>query len=197
MPAEWSFFVSVFLKFFFLLTPFFALSMFLSLTRGYPDVLRRRLTLRIGASAATLGLILFFFGDGIFAVFGITLDAFRVGAGALLFLSAVGLVHGQATSVAETPEEDITVVPMAIPVMVGPATIGSLLVLGAEIDDPTRRGLGGLALLLAVAAVTVLLWLASWIEAIIGRRGLAILSKITGLILAALAAQLVLTGMRD
>jgi multiple antibiotic resistance protein len=94
-------------------------------------------------------------------------------------------------------EEDIAVVPLAMPVMVGPATIGALLVLGAEIGDNTHRLLGCLALLLAVAGVTALLWMATYIENLLGRRGLTILSKITGLILSALAAQMILTGVRD
>ncbi len=196
MPSDWNFLVSTTLKFFFLLTPFFALSMFLSLTREYGDAARRRLALRIGMAAALLGLLLFFFGGAVFALFGITLNAFRVGAGALLFLSAVNLVHGRGVPLPEEPEADIAVVPMAMPVMVGPATIGSLLVLGAEIEEPARRGLGCLALLLAVGAVTALLWVAARIESFLGRRGLAILSKVTGLILSALAAQLVLTGLR-
>lgn len=197
MNTDWNFFISVWLKFFFLLTPFFALSMFLSLTPGYSDVQRRKLSLRIGAAAVLLCLTLFFFGSVIFTLFGITLNAFRVGAGALLFLSAVHLVQGKTAAPAADNDEDIAVVPLAMPVMVGPATIGTLLVLGAEIDDPTRRGLGCLALFLAVSSVSLLLWMATFIENLLGRRGLAILSKITGLILSALAAQMMLTGIRD
>jgi len=197
MPEAWNFFISVWLKFFFLLTPFFALSMFLSLTRDATDAFRRKLSLRIGGAAALLGLTLFFFGGAIFVVFGITLNAFRVGAGALLFLSAANLAQGKALPLSSVPEEDIAVVPLAMPVIIGPATIGALLVLGAEIDDHTHRLLGCLALLLAVAGVTALLWMATYIENLLGRRGLTILSKITGLILSALAAQMILTGVRD
>jgi multiple antibiotic resistance protein len=190
-----NFFVSVWLKFFFVLTPFFALSMFLSMTREYNGAQQRHLAWRVIGAATVICLILFFFGSVIFALFGITLDAFRVGTGALLFLSSVTLIRNTPVSSADSPDHDIAVVPLAIPVIVGPATVGTLLVLGAEIDAPLRKAAGALALLFALATLGTILLLASAIERVIGRRGLNILSKVTGLILAALAAQMMLVGI--
>ncbi len=191
-----SFFVSVWLKFFFLFTPFFALSMFLSMTKGYAEVQRRKLAMQVSGAVGVFCLALFFFGNIIFSLFGITLDSFRVGAGALLFLSAVGLVQANLAVSKPSPEEDIAVVPLAMPIIVGPATIGTLLVLGAEISDAFHKSLGCLALLLAVISVGTILVLASFFERAVGKRGLNILSKITGLILAALAAQMILVGVQ-
>ena len=191
-----SFFVSVWLKFFFLFTPFFALSMFLSMTKGYAEVQRRKLAMQVSGAVGVFCLALFFFGNIIFSLFGITLDSFRVGAGALLFLSAVGLVQANLAVAKPSLEEDIAVVPLAMPIIVGPATIGTLLVLGAEISDAFHKSLGCLALLLAVISVGTILVLASFFERVGGKRGLNILSKITGLILAALAAQMILVGVQ-
>ncbi len=191
------FFVSVWLKFFFLFTPFFALSMFLTMTKAYDEAQRRKLAIRVTAAVGLLCLVLFFFGDVIFSLFGITLNAFRVGAGALLFLSAVGLVQANPATTRHPEEEDIAVVPLAMPIIVGPATTGTLLVLGAEITDPFHKGIGCLALLIAVFSVGTILLLGSFIERWMGKRGLNILSKVTGLVLAALAAQMVLTGVRQ
>ncbi len=190
------FFVSVWLKFFFLFTPFFALSMFLSMTSGFAEADRRRLAWRVVGATALLCLALFFFGRFIFTVFGITLDAFRVGTGGLLFLSAVTLIQAGPPCARAGDDEDIAVVPLAMPVIVGPGTIGALLVLGAEIPTSLRKGIGCAALLLAVVCVGLILRMAVSIEQWIGRRGLNILSKITGLVLAALAAQLILAGVR-
>src|SRR4030042_1730135 len=106
-----SFFVSVWVKFFFLFTPFFALSMFLSMTKGYAEVQRRKLAMQVSGAVGVFCLALFFFGNIIFSLFGITLDSFRVGAGALLFLSAVGLVQANLAVTKPSPEEDIAVVP--------------------------------------------------------------------------------------
>ena len=193
---EPDFFVTVWLKFFFLFTPFFALTMFLTMTRGYSEKQRRNLAVQITGAVGVLCFALFFFGNAVFALFGITLDAFRVGAGALLFLSAVGLAQARLPGVDQNQSEDITVVPLAMPIIVGPATTGTLLVMGAEISNTTQKMLGCLALLLAIASVGVVLMLGSLIERLLGAKGISILSKVTGLVLAALAAQLILTGVR-
>jgi multiple antibiotic resistance protein len=196
MTDALSFFLSVWIKFLFLFTPFFALSMFLSMTDGYSEGRRRKLALAITGAVSVLCLGLFFAGNQLFTLFGITLDAFRIGAGALLFLSSVTLVQGRAARADAHPEGDIAVVPLAMPIVVGPATTGTLLVLGAELDNVTTKGIGCLALLLAVACLGAILLAGSLIQRKLGTRGIGILSKLTGLILAALAAQMIMTGIQ-
>jgi multiple antibiotic resistance protein len=191
-----SFLITVWVKFFFLFTPFFALSMFLSMTKDYDEAHRRRLALQTSAAVGILCFGLFFFGSTVFSLLGITLDAFRVGAGALLFLSAVALVQAKPNLQGPSREGDIAVVPLAIPIIVGPATIGTLLVLGAEITTAAHKALGCLALVLAVASVGMVLWLAASFERALGKKGIDILSKVTGVVLSALAAQMILTGVR-
>lgn len=190
-------FVNTWVKLFFLLTPFFALSMFLALTRGSTERQRRTVAWQVSAAAGVLGVVLFFFGNAIFAVFGITLDAFRVGAGALLFLSAAATARGSEPLFAQHPDEDTAVVPLATPVIVGPATVGTLLVLGAELPNLTDRIIGLVALILAVVCVGGILFLGAYVERILGKKGINVLSKVTGLVLAALAAQMILTGLRN
>ena len=195
MSNPFSFFVSVWMKLFFLFTPFFALSMFLSMTGDYTEKRRKRLAVMISIAVAALCLCLLFLGNQIFALFGITLNAFRIGVGALLFLSAVNLVQGRKTPPEANAEADIAVVPLAMPIIVGPATIGTLLVMGAGLVDVTEKMIGCLALLFAVVCLGVMLLLATAIERGIGYHGLNILSKLTGVVLAALAAQMVMDGI--
>jgi multiple antibiotic resistance protein len=195
MPNALSFFLSVWIKFLFLFTPFFALSMFLTMTDGYSESRRRKLALAITGAVSVLCLGLFFAGNQLFALFGITLDAFRIGAGALLFLSSVTLIQGRTTKADVREAGDIAVVPLAMPIIVGPATTGTLLVLGAELNNVTAKGIGCLALLLAVACVGAMLLAGSLIQRKLGARGIGILSKLTGLVLAALAAQMIMTGI--
>lgn len=197
MSEQLGSYLSVGIKFFFLFTPFFALSVFLSLTEGYTEARRRRLALVVTAAVAVLCLLLFFAGPQLFALFGITLDSFRVGAGALLFLSAVGLVQGNPALSGTNPDGDVAIVPLAVPIVVGPATTGTLMVLGAESEGLAAKGFGSLALLLAVACLAVVLLLSSAIQRTVGIRGIGILSKLTGLVLAAMAAQMILTGIQS
>ncbi len=189
-------FVSIWIKLFFLLTPFFVMSVFLSLTQELSAVQRRNVALWLTVDVILICFVLYFLGNAIFSVFGITLDAFRIGAGALLFLSAVDLVRGSETSMQREDQGNITVVPLAIPITVGPATTGALLVMGSEVVTVWEKIVGCAALFSAVISMGILLFLATSIERIIGRTGLKVLSKLTGLILSALAAQIVFTGIR-
>jgi multiple antibiotic resistance protein len=195
MQADY--FLGVFIRLFFLLTPFFVLTVFLAMTRDEPKSTQHRVAIKTTLAVVILGLALYFFGNAIFSVLGITLDAFRIGAGALLFLSAVGLVRGRDPSGFAQQEGDFSVVPLAIPITLGPATIGALLVMGAASADPWRKALGAAALLAAALATGLVLYAGPWIERVLGRQGIDILSKITGLVLAALAAQITFTGVKN
>lgn len=188
------------LKFFFLLTPFFVLSMFLTMTEDLTPQKRGRLADRVAFSALIICLVLLFFGKWIFSIFGITLDAFRIGGGALLFLSAVTLVNGAADrkkSDVQNPDSDISVVPLAIPVTVGPATTGALMIIGAEVKSGMDLLINAAGLLIALLVVWAFLRCANPLERILKHRGIVILSKLTGLILAALAAEMIFTGIKN
>jgi len=190
-------FISIWIKLFFLLTPFFVLSMFLSLTQELSAAERRKVAGWLTFDVVFICFVIYFLGNAIFSVFGITLDAFRVGAGALLFLSAVDLVRGSETPLYREDPGSVTIVPLAIPITVGPATTGALLVMGADVTTTWEKIVGCSALFCAVLCVGLLLFMATAIERIIGRTGLKVMSKLTGLILSALAAQIVFTGIRN
>lgn len=189
-------FIETYVTLFFLLTPFFVLSAFLSMTRETVAAERRKLALRVTLAVAVAGCVLSLAGNAIFGVFGITLDAFRIGAGALLFLSAVSLVRGGKAETPTEAEGDISVVPLAIPITIGPATVGALLVMGAQAASTVERAVIIASFLAASLTVGLMLMAATSIERLVGRMGLSILSKLTGLVLAALSAQIVFTGVR-
>ncbi|WP_419785079.1 MarC family protein [Pseudodesulfovibrio sp.] len=190
-----SLFISLYMKLFFLLTPFFVMSVFLSFTEDMTVQEQRRLAMRTTVAVLVISLILYFAGNPIFSTLGLTLDGFRVGAGSLLFLSAVSLVSGKRQRPETTDDSDPAVVPLAIPITVGPASIGTLLVLGAELKG-TEQLAGAGALVIAGLTVGTLLFSASAVKKLIGSMGISVLTKITGLVLAAMAAQIVFTGIR-
>jgi multiple antibiotic resistance protein len=139
---------------------------------------------------------MFLFGQVIFKVLGIGVDAFRIGAGALLFLSAVSLMNPKVTASGHEEDDDVAVVPLAMPVVIGPATCGPLLVKGAEIASWSGRALMILAMTLALAALWAILRVGATIERHLGKKGIAILMRLTGLVLSALSAQMIMTGVR-
>ena len=190
-------FINVFLKIFMILTPFFVISAFLSLTKDIPQSERQRIAIKVTLSVILTCFALFLFGSYIFALFGITLDAFRIGAGAILFLSAVSMIQGKATVIPQESREDVAVVPLAIPITVGPGTIGALLVMGAGLKTVPEKITASLGLLCAVLAVGGLLIAAGRLEKFLGQQGLTILTKLTGLFVSAIAAQIFFTGLKN
>ncbi|WP_245534695.1 MarC family protein [Spirochaeta africana] len=187
--------MSLFISLFFLLTPFFVLSTFLALTQEYEPRQRHKLAVEVAIGTMVVGAVIYLLGNHIFALFGINLHSFRMGTGILLMLSAINLVQGgDSGKLKGLDKGSISVVPLSIPITVGPATIGYLLVLSSEAVDTGEMVLTLTAFALAALCVGVMLYAASWIERVLGRSGLTILSKITGLILSALAAQMFMLG---
>ena len=186
-------YISFGLKFFFLFTPFFALSMFLAMTADRSPAERRALAHRVALATVVISGALLFFGPFIFDLFGITVDAFRIGAGILLLLTAISLMNPKVISA--TQEEDISVVPLAMPVIVGPASCGALMVSSADLVTFSEKLVAMSALVTALGCIWIILLLGTWIEKQLGARGLSILMRLTALVLAALSAQMVMTGV--
>ena len=188
-------FLDIFTKVFFILSPFFSVSMFLLMSGNMDQRARRRCALRTSVAILVICFLVYFFGNLIFRVLGITVPAFQVGAGTLLFLTSIQMVSGRRSEMALDPDEDFAVVPLAIPMIVGPGTIGTLLVLGMEISGTREKVIAGSAIFLAVMMISLFLFLAMPIARILGQKGLQMMMKLTGLILTAIAAQIIFSGV--
>jgi multiple antibiotic resistance protein len=189
--------LSLYLKMLVLYGPFFVLSCFISLTRGYSLSERRRLALKVALSVLIASVLLYLFGDMIFLIFGITLDAFRIGAGSVLFISALGMAQGKPVVQQESLQDDVSIVPLTIPLTVGPGTIGALLVMGASQPELSERLPALLVIFAASCTVGLVLYLSNGFERLLGEQGLQILSRLMGLFVCALAAQIIFTGVKN
>ncbi len=185
----------IYLQFFFLLTPFCTISVFLSVTAGMDEKVRKTLALRSAVAIGVLVLVFFFIGKYLFILFGITLEAFRVGAGAILFLTAISLVNGRLEKLSIENIEELPVVPLAIPLTVGPGTIGALIVKSVAVTEFGDKMLVSAVLMITVLSVASLIYFSNILNLILGRRGISVLSRFTGLILGAISAQLVMDGI--
>ena len=193
-------YIAVLIKVFFLLTPFFALSMFLSYTADYDKKRKQKTAIKTTFAVIVITLLIYWFGEYLFKVLGITIDAFRIGAGTVLLLTAIALVNGptgSSTKKVVDDAQDITVVPLALPTIVGPGTIGAMLVMGAEGGEFSLRIAISLGIVSAVCLLGVVLFAAEKLEQILKRNGIQILSKVTGLMLAALASQCIFDGIKN
>ena len=185
------------LRLFALMTPPAVLSAFLSGTKNYTAKQKRRTALSTGSAVFIIALILYFFGESIFGAFGFTLDAFRIGSGTLLFLTAFSLMNETAEHPSMPVDADISVVPLAIPLCIGPASIGTVMVMGASAGTVESRLIGACSLLISSLGVMALLLMAEQVEKLLHKTGIAVLSKLTGLLLAAIAAQVIFTGIHS
>ncbi len=177
---------------------------FVALAGDRPPAERLRIARR-AVLIATLLLVFFgFFGEPLLRYLGIGLPAFRTAGGLLLFKIALDMVF--VHRMRETPEEeeeartreDISVFPLAIPLLVGPGAMASVLVLTAE-----ARHVPGGAYAVALAAALVLLFaylalrLAAVLSRLLGRTGVNVVTRVLGVLLAALAVQFVFDGVLE
>ena len=132
-----SYVIGLLVKLFLLLTPFFILSVFVSTCDGMESRSRRSLALRTGFAVICASVIIYMFGKIIFECLGISLNAFRIGAGLVLMLNGIDMVRSSLPKnrINEDSDSDPAVVPLAIPTTVGPGTIGTLLVMGATVAE--------------------------------------------------------------
>lgn len=185
------------IKLYALMTPPAVLSAFIGGTLHADVSAKRRIAMKASLAIFILGAVLYLWGANIFELCGFTLDAFRIGSGVLLMLTAIGLMRGDGKSDHAAADGDISVVPLAIPLGMGPASIGAVMVMGAQAHTWEQRAAGILALFLAALCMYILLRLSDVAGKLLHETGILVLAKLTGLILAAIAAQVIFVGVAN
>jgi multiple antibiotic resistance protein len=187
-----------------IMTPFAAIPIFLSLTEGESEQAKAR-TARIAVlTIAVLLIASAFLGDAILRLIGTSLDSFRVGGGLVLLLMALSMMSAQVSSVQQTREEAeeavqkqaIGVVPIGIPLLAGPGSISTVIIQMERSADWGHRAAVVACILFVCALVWGALALATPIGARLGRTGLNILNRLFGLLLAAIAVEVIAAGLR-
>lgn len=198
-------FISALVTFFVIIDPPGCAPIFASLTAGAPAEHRRSMALRSTFVAALILYLFAVFGEAFLGALGISLDAFRVAGGIMLFIIALEMVFEKRTErrehraedVKAHPEhEDISVFPMAIPMIAGPGSIASVMLLTAKSNgmEESLIVLGALAIVLLVNLGALLA--AGPLMKLLGYRIEAMITRILGVVLAALAAQFVIDGIK-
>ena len=197
-----------FVVFFVVVEPVSLIPLFSGLTTGAATAYKRRMAIKAVSVAAAI-LVLFAFGGASFlSLMGISLEAFRIFGGLLLFLLALEMVFaresGTRTSSSEAAESkrraDISVFPLAFPFIAGPGALATILLWFGPLRLPAQSGLFGtylLAAVLVLAIALVLMLLAEPLMRVIGVTGANVASRLLGVILGTLAVQFVLDGLRE
>ena len=197
-------FVSAFVTFLVVIDPPGCAPIFAGLTREATPVHRRAMAVRSVLVAAAILLFFGLLGEDLLRALGISLSAFRVAGGIMLFLIALEMVFERRTQRRESrarevdadpAHDDVSVFPMAIPMIAGPGSIASIMLLMAR-SDGLDESLVVLAALAAVLLLTLVSLLAAgWLMRLLGHRMEAMLTRLLGVVLAALAAQFVIDGI--
>jgi multiple antibiotic resistance protein len=197
--------LKVFLALLVALTPFVGVSAFVAFSDGIVSKREKsRLVLKTSLAIAVMMLAFLFGGNYLFQLFGISLPAFQIAGGVVIFGNGLGMVRARAHEkyTAEEAEEghakeDFSVVPLATPILCGPATISAVVVYGTEaVGAPRLATPHMLALVAAIVAASlvtyVLLRLSTEVATFLGQTGMNVLTRIMGLLFASLGVEIII-----
>jgi multiple antibiotic resistance protein len=198
-------FLSAFITLFVVLDPPGCAPIYAGLTAGASAAQRRSMAIRASLIAGVILIFFALFGENLLGALHIELDSFRIAGGLMLFLIALDMVFEKRTQrreqraeqVKATPEvEDISVFPMAMPMLAGPGAIATIMLL-----EGGAQGLQGSLVVLAALVVVLVLTLLALLAAgplmkLVGAKVEAVVTRVLGVLLGALAAQYVIDGVR-
>jgi len=200
---DWAYLFKIGIALFAIVNPIGSVPIFISATDGWEQKQKMRTA---NVVAVTVFLVLgasALFGEGILDFFSISIPSFQVGGGILILLIAINMLHAKQSHSKQTPEEAktmderdvIAIVPLSIPLLAGPGAISSMIIAS---QDSTTLG-GQLSLLLPISVVAMLIWLtlqlSGYIAGKLGTIGINIVTRLMGLILAAMAVEFIAHGM--
>jgi multiple antibiotic resistance protein len=201
---DWPALITAFTTLFILIDPPGLAPLYMALTQGMDEGHRRAIGRRACLVAGALMLVFLFLGEAVLGFVGISMPAFRVAGGVLLFLTALDMLferrqtrrRGNAEDGAD-PGHDPSVFPLALPLIVGPGVITTIILLAGQSDGALHY----LSIAGVLAANLVIVWLtflaAPAFERILGRVGINVVTRVLGMLLAALAVQFILDGLRS
>lgn len=196
-----AFLISAFVTLFVVIDPIGLAPIFIALTPGMTAAQRRAIAVRATLIAAGLLFLFAFLGEQVLGFIGISMPAFRIAGGILLFLTALDMLFERRTKRREDQADaedvpDPSVFPIAIPLIAGPGAIASVILLTGEAEG----AVGMVSVLLVMVAVLILAFLfflsANVIERALGKTGIVVVTRLLGMLLAALSVQFVLDGIQ-
>jgi multiple antibiotic resistance protein len=205
MSGGLSFFSVCFPSMFSIVDPIGVVPVYLALVGAEQQAEQRRTAARAVATATCVLFVFAATGTAIFRFFGITIPAFKVAGGVLLFTMALEMMRARTSQVKSTPEEasdarakdDVAVTPIGIPLLSGPGAIATVIMWSSRAEHAAEKIALYASIGLTTAITLVALLFAAGLVRLLGRTGINVISRIMGLILAATAAQFILVGWKE
>jgi len=188
-----------------IVNPIGAIPIYISLTDEYRAEDRARIVRITPVAVVAILLVTLISGEFILRFFGISVDSFRVGGGILLLLMSISMLQARTSRTAHTSDEaeetadreTIAVVPLAIPLLSGPGAISTVIVYAYKAKGISAYLITSAGILLIGLAIYLSLLAAPYIAKKLGRTGINIITRIMGLILAAIAVEFITTGLKN
>lgn len=202
---NWSEYTRFFTALLVILDPFMAIPILLALTSGYSAAERNRVVRTAALTVCGVLVLMALVGEALLHWLGTSLGSFRVGGGIVLFLMALAMLQAQSDAMRTTPQEErsaatrasIAVVPLAIPLLAGPGAMSTVIIAMHRSDAPNHAAI----IIGIIVLVTLILWLvlhlARPIGQVLGDIGLNVLNRVFGLILAAIAVEVIANGLKQ
>ncbi|MEX3015740.1 MarC family protein [Gymnodinialimonas hymeniacidonis] len=201
-----SLYIPAFVTLFVVIDPIGLTPLFVALTQGMTAKQRRIIAIRSVGVAFGILLLFGLAGEAVLNFLGISMPAFRMAGGILLFLTALDMLFERRTqrrqdqadnAQAEETHDDPSVFPLAIPLIGGPGAIASMILLtGQEVGALHVAAVHGV-MLLVLLIVLALFLLAAPLERLLGPTGITVVTRLLGMLLAALSVQFVIDGLKD
>jgi multiple antibiotic resistance protein len=197
-------FIPAFVTLLVVIDPIGILPMFMALTQGMSKERRRTIALHSCGVAGLLLTVFAFLGEGVLNFLGISMAAFRISGGILLLLTALDMLFEKRTKRRQNQSEegiesddDPSVFPLAMPLLAGPGSIATVILLSGQ-----GEGFSGVMLALTIVAAILLITFlmfnaAPLLERLLRETGIKVMTRLLGMLLAALAVQFILEGLRD
>ena len=197
-------YLKIFIGILAILNPLGAIPMYLSLTAHHSEQEKKQVAYAAARGAAIILLVTLFFGELILGVFGITVNSFRVGGGILILLMAISMLHAQTSGAKNTEaerqeaqrKESISIVPLAMPILAGPGAISSIILYGDRADGWQHNLIVAAEIIVVGLIIALLLRVSGKIARQLGQTGMNIVTRVMGLILAAIAVEFISLGLK-
>ncbi|MFD1880351.1 MarC family protein [Paracoccus pacificus] len=205
---DFAFFITTLGAAFAIMNPFVVLPLFLAVTHGMPPAEQRHAGVRVALFSAILCLVVAISGAAILKFFGISVDDFRVAGGLVLMTIATGMLSGsgspahegpakaQASMTPEPPRADVSFYPLAFPMVVGPGTITAIIIYMGQARDMAGKAAVVAAFGLVLAGLAVVLYFAATIGRHMSQTLRVIMTRLMGMIVAAMAVQMIAGGLK-
>ncbi len=206
ISISWAEYAQALAGFFAVVNPFSTIPTFIGLTKGYSNSERRNVVLVTAFSTFVILLVAFLIGGQILRFFNISIPSFRIAGGILILMTAFSMLNARQSPTKQTDEEvserhkrddNIGVMPLAMPLLAGPGSISMLIIASDHSRTPGDYLFVIAGVLLVAISIFIILRAGVGIAKALGKTGMNVMTRMMGLILAAIAIEFIVAGLSE